>query len=252
MSDKAFAGQVGIITGGSSGLGKGIVERLASEGLTAVIFDTNRDLTTRVEAEMKEKGYAVDSAVVDISDEESVSRGFEYVRTKYARLDVLVNSAGITGPTADVITNVTRPDFDRVFAINVRGSFLVTKYAVNEMKKRNYGRVMLIASVSGKEGNATAAAYSASKAAVIGLAKAVGKEYADTGITINSIAPATVETPLVLNSSPDYVQRQVNRIPMLRMGKIEEVAAAIRYAVSPEASFHTGFCFDVSGGRSTY
>eukprot|EP00118_Oscarella_pearsei_P025779 m.308761 g.308761 ORF g.308761 m.308761 type:complete len:250 (+) comp44691_c0_seq1:28-777(+) len=248
----AFAGQVGVVTGGASGLGKGIVERLASEGLKVIIFDVNQDLMRTVAGEMNARGFQVDSAQVDISNEESVAKGFQYVREKYGRVDVMVNSAGITGPTQQVITDVTKSDFERVYEINVRGSFLMTKYALHEMKKRNYGRILLIASVSGKEGNATAAAYSTSKAAVIGLAKSSGKEYAETGITINSIAPATVETPLVLKSSQDYVQRQVSKIPMKRMGKIEEVAAAVRYIVSPEASFHTGFCFDVSGGRSTY
>jgi 3-oxoacyl-[acyl-carrier protein] reductase len=252
LEKRTFDGQVGVVTGGARGLGLGIVTRLASQGLKTVIFDVDEELARQQCSDLEKKGYEVDFIKVDVSIEDSVTQGFHSVATKYGRLDVMVNSAGITGPTDGLVCDTSVEDFDKVYAVNVRGSFLTTKYALKEMLKQNYGRILLVASVSGKDGNVGASAYSASKAAVIGLAKSVGKEYAGTGITVNSLAPATVYTPLVAKSDPAYVQRQVDKIPMKRMGTVKEIAAMVSFIVSPEASFSTAGCFDVSGGRSTY
>ncbi|MDP6701140.1 MAG: SDR family oxidoreductase, partial [Candidatus Latescibacteria bacterium] len=168
------------------------------------------------------------------------------------RLDVMVNCAGVIGPNNHKITEVEMVEYDATLAVNLRGSYLMTKYALVEMEKRNYGRVLLIASIAGKEGNAKMSPYSISKAGVIGLVKAVGKEYAETGITVNALAPAAIYTSMLENAEPEAVQYMMERIPMRRFGKLEELAATAAWIVSAEASFNTGFAFDMSGGRATF
>ena len=247
-----FEGQVAIVTGGVGGLGKEIVRRLASEGARVVVFDMDEGAMGETVEEFAGEGYSISSQEVDVTDEESVSSGVEGVAKEMGWLDIMINCAGILGPNNHKITEVDMAAYDATLAVNLRGSYLMAKYSLAEMEKRDYGRVLLIASIAGKEGNAKMSPYSISKAGVIGLVKSVGKEYAETGITVNALAPAAIYTSMIENADPAAAQYMIERIPMKRFGKPEELAATAAWIVSPEASFNTGFTFDMSGGRATY
>jgi NAD(P)-dependent dehydrogenase (short-subunit alcohol dehydrogenase family) len=251
MSNR-FINQVAIITGGAEGIGKGIAKRIASEGATVALFDINGALLERTVAEFTAQGQAATGYVVDISDEASVEKAVEQVAQAYGRLDIMVNSAGIVGPTSTKITDYSVADYDKIYSINLRGAFLMTKYAIKVMEKANYGRILHMASIAGKEGNPFMTGYSSMKAGVIGLVKGVGKEYAETGITVNGLAPAVIKTALNEHTAPEQLAYMTAKIPMKRLGTVEEVAALAAWILSEEASFNTGFIFDLSGGRATY
>lgn len=243
-----------MITGGAQGLGKAIAYRILAEGGDVVLCDRDEGLAGDVLGEIKERfpeGKALFKAV-DISDEASVKQGFAEAFEEFGRLDVLVNSAGIVGPNNKKITETPTEGFEQVFAVNLLGTFLVTKHVLPYMEKNDYGRVLLIASIAGKEGNAGMVSYSSCKAGVIGLVKSVGKEYAETGITVNGLAPAVIRTQLVENMDPEQVKYMTDKIPMKRCGTLDEVAATATWIVSEESSFNTGFTFDLSGGRALY
>lgn len=254
MNDSRFSQQTAIVTGGADGIGKAIVHRLASEGATVTLFDVSAEKSAATVAEFAAAGLTVHAETVDIADEAQVRAGFEAVaaRSEEGRLDILVHGAAIVGPTNRRITEVTTEEFDLETAVNLRGTFLVTKYALLAMEKRNYGRILNFASIAGKEGNAGMSPYSSTKAAVIGLVKSVGKEFAETGITVNAIAPAVIRTPMVDGIHPDQVKYMTDKIPMKRCGTLDEISALSCWIVSPEASFCTGFTFDLSGGRAVY
>lgn len=247
-----FENQVAVVTGGADGLGKSIAARLASEGAQVFIFDHSQDKLEACRAEFSASPLKIEYQLVDVTNETEVGTAIDKVVELAGQLDILVNSAGIVGPNGVKLADVVTSDFDQVYAVNLRGSFLVTKYALKAMTTKNYGRIMLIASIAGKEGNAGMAAYSATKAGVIGLVKAVGKEYAETGITINGLAPAVVRTGMVEAMDPNQVKYMTDKIPMKRCCSLEEVAALVSFAVSKEASFNTGFVFDLTGGRAVY
>lgn len=249
---RRFENQVAVITGGADGLGKGIAERIASEGGTVALFDINKELLNQTLNDFKNKGYSTSGYIVDVSSEEMVRKSIEEVEAAYGKIDIMVNSAGIVGPTSTNITDYSVEAFDQVYAVNLRGSFLMTKYSLLAMKKNNYGRILLIASIAGKEGNPFMAGYSATKAGVIGLVKGIGKEYAETGITINGLAPAVIKTAMNDNTAPEQLEYMTAKIPMKRLGTVEEVAGIVAWIVSKESSFTTGFVFDISGGRATY
>lgn len=251
MSNR-FANQVAIITGGAEGIGKAIASRLASEGATVALFDNNQDLLARTVADFAGRGYAVTGHVVDISQESPVQAAVQTVVEAMGRLDIMVNSAGIVGPTNTKITEYAVEAYDQVYSVNLRGAFLMTKWAIRAMEANNYGRILHLASIAGKEGNPFMAGYSSMKAGVIGLVKGVGKEYAETGITVNGMAPAVIKTAMNENTSPEQMNYMIAKIPMKRLGTVEEVAALAAWIVSEEASFTTGFIFDLSGGRATY
>ncbi len=254
-----FKNQVAVISGGADGLGKGIAERIASEGGTVVLLDINEILLNQTVAEFKAKDSnviarheATEGYLVDVSDEKSVASAMEQIEKSFGKIDIMVNCAGIVGPTATKITDYPVEAYDKVYQVNLRGSFLMTKYALKAMEKRNYGRILLLASIAGKEGNPFMTGYSSMKAGVLGLVKGVGKEYANTGITINGLAPAVIHTALNDNTAPEQMAYMVSKIPMNRLGTVEEVAAISAWIVSKESSFNTGFIFDISGGRATY
>jgi len=247
-----FKYQVAVVSGGAEGLGKGIADRLASEGGTVALFDINQALLDKTVTEFKAKGHNVSGHLVDVASEDAVRKAMEEVEATYGQIDIMVNCAGIVGPTSTNITDYPTEAFDRIYNINLRGSFLMTKYALVAMKKKNYGRILLIASMAGKEGNPFMAGYTAMKAGVIGLVKGIGKEYAETGITVNGLAPAVIKTAMNDQTAPDQLAYMIGKIPMKRLGTIEEVASITAWIVSKEASFNTGFLFDVSGGRATY
>lgn len=242
-----FEGRVAIVTGGASGIGEATARRLAAEGAKVALFDADAANLERVAGEI---GAA--SFVVDIGNEATVRDSVAAVARQYGRLDIAVNSAGVVGPTSTKIVDFDSEAFARVLQINLFGSFYITKYAIPHMLVNNYGRVLLLASIAGKEGNPGMIGYSASKAAVIGIAKAIGKEYAESGITVNAMAPAVIASPMNAKTSPAQLQYMIDRVPMKRLGSVEEAAAMACWIVSEEASFNTGAVFDLSGGRATY
>lgn len=242
-----FRDRVAVVTGAASGIGEAIAHRLASEGTTVVLLDTNEGALKRV-AEACSSFFKV----VDVGDERSVQMALAEVVREHGRLDIMVNSAGVVGATSTPILDYSAAEFERVLRVNLLGSFYMTKYALQPMLEQRYGRILLLASIAGKEGNPGMAGYSVSKAGVIGLIKAAGKEYASQGITVNGIAPAVVQTPMNADTTPEQLRYMTERIPMGRLGTTDEVAALACWIVSEEASFNTGFVFDLSGGRATY
>jgi NAD(P)-dependent dehydrogenase (short-subunit alcohol dehydrogenase family) len=241
--------QVAVITGGGDGLGFTLAQKLTAQGAHAALFD--RDVK-KLEVAREALGENCSTFEVDVTNPESVGNAVEAVIAQRGRVDILVNCAGITGQTNIKSHDVSLEDFDRVLNINLRGSLITFQAVIPHMLKRNYGRILHIASISGKEGNAGMLAYSTSKAAVIGMTKVQGKEYADTGITVNALAPAVIRTAMVAALPEQQVKYMTDKIPMSRCGTLEEFAAIASFIVSPEASFNTGFCFDLSGGRATY
>ncbi|GAB4018739.1 SDR family NAD(P)-dependent oxidoreductase [Spirosoma koreense] len=247
-----FVRQVALVTGGADGLGKAIAQRLIAEGASVALFDRNAELAGQTAHELTKYGGTVRTYAVDVSQENQVKDAIEQVVADFGKLDVVVNSAGIVGPTSTNITAYTTADFENVCAVNLLGSFLITKYAVAAMASRNYGRILLVASIAGKEGNPGMVGYSVSKAGVIGLVKAIAKEYATAGISINGLAPAVIRTAMNDNTSPEQLAYMTAKIPMGRLGQVDEVAAMACFIVSAENSFSTGFIYDISGGRATY
>ena len=241
-----FAGQTAIITGGAAGIGRSIADRLLAEGASVILWD--RDPVALAAA--ARVGFTVES--VDVADDAAVAAATAKAMSMSGRLDVLVHCAGIVGPNNRKITEVSVEEFERVMKVNLTGSFSVTRHAAAAMVPRGYGRILLFASIAGKEGNAGMCPYSASKAGVIGLAKSVGKELAQTGVTVNAIAPGVIRTAMVDALDPAQVKYMTDKIPMGRTGTLEEAASLSTWIVSPEAGFNTATCFDLSGGRATY
>ncbi len=242
-----FEGKVAVVTGGASGIGEAIARRIAAEGGQVAIFDLDQTGLERVARDCKAFPLQV-----DVSVEDSIKQGLAEVATHFGRLDIAVNSAGIVGPTSTRITEYSSQDFQRVLQVNLCGSFYRVRHSIPHMLAHNYGRILLISSMAGKEGNPGMVGYSTAKAGVIGLVKAVGKEYAETGITVNGIAPAVIRTPMNERTSPEQLKYLTERIPMKRLGTVDEAAGLACWIVSEEASFTTGFIFDLSGGRATY
>lgn len=247
-----FQDQVALVTGGARGIGFGIARRLGGEGATVALLDRDETQLAAAAAELEAAGIAVQALTGDVTDQAQVDAAVGEVMARSGRLDVLVTCAGITGDTNLKTHQVAPEDFDRVMDLNVRGMYLCIRAVLPHMLKANYGRIVNIASISGKDGNAGMLAYSTSKAAVIGMTKVIGKEYAETGITCNAIAPAVVRTAMVDALPEEQVAYMTDKIPMHRTGEIEEIAAVVAFAASREASFTTGFTFDASGGRAVY
>jgi 3-oxoacyl-[acyl-carrier protein] reductase len=234
-----FEGRVALVTGGASGIGAATVERLRAGGARVAVFDLN----------------AADGDVLsiqgDVTRSDNVDAAVARVVDELGGLDVLVNAAGISGQSLRTV-DVTDDEWLRVFGINAHGTFYFCRAAVRVMTERGYGRIVNVASIAGKEGNPMAAAYSGSKAAVIGFTKSIGKDLAGTGVLVNSIAPAVIETPMLGDMSQEHIDYMVERIPVGRLGQVGEVAALICWLASEEMSFSTGACFDISGGRAVY
>lgn len=244
-----WRGQVALISGGADGLGRALAQELSSLGVHVALLD--RDAQKLLEAQ----GMLDDSCTLleaDVTDPSAVQSAVSELIAQKSRIDILVNCAGITGKTQIKSHEVNLEDFDHVMNVNLRGSLITFQAVMPHMLERGYGRVLHIASISGKEGNAGMLAYSTSKAAVIGMAKVQGKEYAGTGVTINALAPAVIRTAMVEELPEAQVRYMTDKIPMSRCGTLEEFAKTAAFIVSPHASFNTGFCFDLSGGRATY
>lgn len=247
-----FNDKIAIITGGATGIGNGIALRLGKEGATLALFDINKELLQKSVEDFKRMGIQAKGFVVDISDEYQVSEAVLQVENEWKKIDILVHAAGIVGPTSTKITDYPAADFDKIYEINLKGTFLITKYILMVMEKTGKGRLLLISSMAGKEGNPGMVGYSSTKAGVIGLVKGVAKEYAETNISVNGLAPAVIKTPMNDNTSAEQLAYMTAKIPMKRLGTVEEVAAIACYIVSDENSFSTGFIYDISGGRATY
>ncbi len=245
----SFKDQVAIITGSASGLGSAIAAKLSGEGVKLALLDIDGEKLQQQASQLvtETKEYAI-----DITDENQVRQTITAIANYFGTIDILVNSAGITGKTNIKSHHTDTEDIRKVFEVNYFGSFFTSKYVLPYMLKKNYGRVLHIASIAGKEGNAGMIAYSSSKAAVIGMTKVQGKEYAETGITVNALAPAVIRTPMVEAMPDDQVKYMTDKIPAKRCGSLEEVANLAAYIVSPMNSFTTAFTFDLSGGRATY
>ena len=234
-----------VVTGAASGLGRAICERFARLEAQIRGIDLNESALTEMERILGKNFLPV---VCDVTAWETVRLAF----SDFPLVDVLINCAGITGQT-NLKSHETDPaDVERVLRVNFFGAYHTSKALLPGMIERSYGRVLHIASIAGKEGNAGMMAYSASKAAVIGMTKAQGKEVAGTGVTVNALAPAVIQTPMVEAMPVEQVKYMTSRIPMGRCGSLDEVVAMVEFIVSPACSFTTGFTFDLTGGRATY
>src|ERR1700730_9715759 len=243
--DQDWTTQNIVVTGAASGLGRAICYRFAQLGAQVHGVDLNEATLGELRQSL---GSGFSAVTCDISEWAQVATAFE----RFEAIDVLVNSAGITGQTNLKSPETDPADVERVFRVNFFGSYFTSKAALPRMVARGYGRVLHIASVAGKEGNAGMLAYSASKAAVIGMTKVQGKEYAETGITINALAPAVIQTPMVEAMPEQQVKYMTDKIPMKRCGTLGEIAHMAAFIVSPGTGFTTGFTFDMTGGRATY
>jgi NAD(P)-dependent dehydrogenase (short-subunit alcohol dehydrogenase family) len=241
-----------IVVGAGSGIGRAAAEFLAGEGVAVGCLD--RDGAAAAETARRIEGSGAKSIAVtgDVTDERTIAPAIDRIVAALGSLEALVNCAGITGKTNVKGHEVDLADFDAVYRINLRGALVVAQAVLPRMLAQNYGRILHVASIAGKEGNAGMAAYSASKAGLIGLVKSMAKDYAETGVTINALAPAVIQTPLVDALPQATIDYMTAKIPMRRCGTLEEVAAMIAWIVSPACSFTTGFTFDLSGGRATY
>ena len=243
----SLSGRVALVTGAGQGIGEGIARRLAAAGAKVGIYDADGESGRQVAASI-----GGTSVVGDVCREADVAAGIAQVESRLGPIDILVNNAGITG-RAVVSWELSADEVRRVFEINAIGPFLLSRAVVPGMLARGYGRILNIASIAGKEGNPTLMPYSASKAALINMTKAMAKELAGKGdVTVNAISPAVIRTPLLDGLPQATIDYMVSRIPMGRTGEIAEVAALVHYLVSAEASFCTGQCYDLSGGRATY
>lgn len=242
--------RVAIVTGAARGIGHAIAARLLSDGFAVGIADLDGQAAASTAKEFESQGRAFPIAV-DVTNIQSVRGMADEVLNRYAAIDVLVNNAGIAGLAAPVV-EYPEQEWRRVFSVNVDGVFYCSKAVLPSMLRRRSGRIINIASISGKEGNPNMSAYSCSKAAVIGFTKALAKEVATQGIYVNCITPAVIETEILNQLTNEAVQYMVSKIPMGRVGKPSEVAALVSWLASEECSFSTGAVFDISGGRATY
>ncbi|MEO6910505.1 MAG: SDR family NAD(P)-dependent oxidoreductase [Edaphobacter sp.] len=241
-------GQVAIVTGATTGIGEAIARRLARAGATLVILDINLKGAENVAASIGGGSSAIEA---DVSEVDSVTRAVSAVLARTGKIDILVNNAGIAGRAAPTWEQ-TDQDWQRILAVNLTGVFNFCRAVVPHMRSRGYGRIVNIASISGKEGNPNMMPYSATKAAVIGLTKSLGKELATEGICVNAVAPAVINTQILNQLTLEQVAYMTDKIPMKRTGTPEEVAAVVHFLASPDSSFVTAQCYDVSGGRATY
>jgi 2-dehydro-3-deoxy-L-rhamnonate dehydrogenase (NAD+) len=243
--------RVGIVTGAGRGIGAAITERLAREGTRVAVADIDEEAAGRQVERIGRMGGDAFVVRVDVADPASAREMVETVVSRTGRIDVLVNNAGIAGTSVPVI-DYPIEEWRRVLSIDLDGVFYCTKAVLPHMLSRGSGRIVNIASIAGKEGNPNLAAYSAAKAGVIGFTKSLGKELATTGILVNCVTPAVIETEIVKQVTPETAQYLVSKIPMGRIGRPEEVAALVAWLCSDECSFSTGAVFDLSGGRATY
>jgi NAD(P)-dependent dehydrogenase (short-subunit alcohol dehydrogenase family) len=248
MNQLDLAGRHAVVTGGAAGLGLAITQRLLASGASVTWWDRDAAAMAAAAARL---GQPVHGVQVDVGQHDSVVEAVRQTLERRPIIDILVNCAGITGPNVK-LWDYPPDDWLQVMQVNLNGLFYCCREVAPLMRLRNYGRIVNIASVAGKEGNPNASAYSASKAAVIALTKSLGKELADTGIRVNCVTPAAVKTAIFDQMRPEHIQFMLSKIPMGRFGEPEEVAAMVAWLCTEECSFSTGAVFDLSGGRATY
>ena len=267
MQTTCFADQTAVVVGAADGIGKATATLLSQRGARVACLDRNLDGAQRLVRSLGDQGYGDQghgdqgqggqgpkalALAMDVTDDATVAEAIAEVERRLGRISVLVNCAGVTGTTGRLSEDVDVEDFDLVYRVNLRGAFLLSRAVLPRMVSHGYGRVLHVASIAGKEGNAGMVAYSATKAGLIGMVKAQGKEYAETGVTVNALAPAVVHTAMVEAMPAAQVTYMTDRIPMKRTGTLAEAAEMISWIVSPACSFTTGFTFDMSGGRAVY
>ena len=248
MNTLDFAGRTAVVTGGAAGIGLAIARRLAASGARVALWDRDAKALDGAKSAV---GGGTAVVALDVSDAAAVDRAARETAAALGGIDALVCSAGITGPNKPT-WEYPVDDWRQVFDVNVHGLFYCNRAVVPIMQQKNYGRIVNIASVAGKEGNPNAPAYSASKAAVIGLTKSLGKELAKTGIRVNCVTPAAVRTAIFDQMTQQHIEFMLSKIPLGRFGEVDEIAALVCWLASEECSFSTGAVFDLSGGRATY
>ena len=248
MNQLDLRGRTAVVTGGAAGIGFAIAQRLTASGARVSLWD--RDAKALAEA-AKSIGGGTHSAQLDVSDESQVQRALQETVEALRKIDALVCSAGITGPNLKT-WDYPLADWKQVLDINLTGVFLCNKTLTPHMQANNYGRIVNIASVAGKEGNPNASAYSASKAGVISLTKSLGKELATTGVRVNCVTPAAVKTGMFAQMTQAHIDFMLSKIPMGRFGEVDEIAALVAWLCTEDCSFSTASVFDLSGGRATY
>lgn len=244
----SFENQTAVVTGGAQGIGEAVAARLSAEGVRVALWDTDESLASETASKI---GHGAIAAACDVSDWSSVQRAYKLTHDAFGRVDIVVNSAGIAGSNATV-EDYPVEEFKRIMEINLLGTFHVNRVVVPTMKEHEFGRIVNIASVAGKEGNPNASAYSASKAAVIGLTKSLGKELADLDIAVNCVTPAAARTRIFDQMEQEHIDYMLSKIPRGRFLELHEAAAMIVWLCSTENSFTTAGVFDLSGGRATY
>jgi 2-dehydro-3-deoxy-L-rhamnonate dehydrogenase (NAD+) len=250
-SGEPIARRTAIVTGAARGIGLAIAERLLADGARVVLADLDAEALAATAMSLGEGSPDLLTSVTDVSSADQVDELVALTTRSWGHIDVLVNNAGIAGP-AKPMWEYGEGEWEHVLATNLTSIFLLCRAVLPLMLARRRGRIVNIASISGKEGNPNMAAYSTSKAAVLGLTKALAKEVARDGVYVNAVTPAVVETDILRQLNPDAVRYMIDRIPMGRTGKPEEVAALVAWLSSDECSFSTGAVFDISGGRATY
>jgi 3-oxoacyl-[acyl-carrier protein] reductase len=245
-----LSGRNAVVTGGAQGIGRAIVERLLDSGAAVAIWDRDGKLASET-ADALKRNRRVEAVAADVTDRAAIERARDATLEAFGRIDILVNNAGIAGP--NVKTWEYEPEaWSQVMRINLDGQFLCCRAIVPGMIAQNYGRIVNIASIAGKEGNPNAVAYSASKAGVIALTKSLGKELAGYDIAVNCITPAAARTAIFDQMTQEHIDYMLSKIPRNRFVEVEEIAALVAFCASTECSFTTGAVFDISGGRATY
>ena len=247
MNNFDLKSKIAIVTGGAQGFGLDIAKKFINSGAQVRIWDNDENELNKVIKKENNENLKYD--VVDVTDFESVNKTIKNL--KNSKVDILINNAGITGPTAE-LWNYSVDDWNKVINVNLNGTYICCKLIVPLMIKNNYGRIVNIASVSGKDGNANASAYSSAKAGVLGLTKSLGKELAQYNIAVNAVTPAGAKTRILNQMTKEHVQRMLSKVPRGRFLELDELSSLVCWLSSEENSFSTAAVFDISGGRSTY
>ncbi len=247
-----MSGHVAVIAGGGSGIGAAAAKAIAQRGADIVILDLNLASAQSVAAEIRNDGGCAEARALDVTSESAVDKTIKEILNDHKKIEILVNSVGVTGPTGKPSHQLSLDDYRKTFEINFYSAIALQSAVMPAMLERGYGRIMQVASIAGKEGNPNMGPYSTSKGAMISHVKSSAKEVASMGVTVNAIAPAVIATPINENTAPEVLAYMLSRIPMGRVGQPFEVGELIAWVVSPAASFTTGFVFDLTGGRATY
>jgi len=245
-----ITGHIILVTGAASGIGRQIAIQLANQGAEVVAADLNLEALEALKSEINQANFHIRK--VDFIDDQSIVALVADVETKIGPIKGLINCVGILGKSGMLSEDIDLTNFDLVYQINLKAALVLSMQVLKAMKPRGYGRILQLASISGKEGNPGLVAYSVTKAGLIALVKAQGKEYAQFGITINALAPALIDTPMTASFTPEQRKYLESKIPMNRLGTAQEVATLAAWIISPACSFTTGFAFDLTGGRATY